>query len=77
MKAILTELVLNTVAVPIVGAPDMVVTAVDVPDETDVPLEFVAVTVNVYTVFDVKPDTVIGEEVVPVPVKPPGLLVTV
>jgi ABC-type amino acid transport system permease subunit len=76
MKAILTELVLNTVAVPIVGAPDMVVTADDVPDETDVPVEFVAVTVNVYTVLDVNPDTIIGEDE-PVPVKPPGLLVTV
>ena len=76
MKSILTELVLNTVDVTIVGAPDMVVTALDIPDALDIPPEFVAVTVNVYTVFDVNPDTIIGEDV-PVPVKPPGLLVTV
>jgi hypothetical protein len=36
----------------------------------------VAVTVNVYAVPLVKPETVIGEEE-PVPVKPPGLEVTV
>ena len=45
-------------------------------DGSDVPPELVAVTVNVYTVFGINPDTVIGEDV-PVPVKPPGLLVTV
>jgi hypothetical protein len=53
-----------------------VVTAVDAVDEMDVPPELVAVTVNVYEVFPVNPDTVIGEDA-PVPVKPPGLLVTV
>ena len=64
------------IAVPIVGALDIVVFAVDALDETDVPLELVAVTMNVYGVFDVNPDTVIGEDT-PMPVKPPGLLVTV
>ena len=66
---------LDTVAVPIVGAPDFVVTDVDVLDATDVPPELVAVTVNVYAVFGVNPDTFIGDDV-PVPVKP-ELLVTV
>ena len=47
VKAILTELILDTVAVPIVGAPDIVVTDVDALDATDVPPELVAVTVNV------------------------------
>ena len=42
----------------------------------DVPPELVAVTENVYDVFGVNPDTEIGEDV-PVPVKPPELLVTV
>jgi hypothetical protein len=41
-----------------------------------VPVAFVAVTVNVYAVPVVKPETVIGEDV-PVPVRPPGLEVTV
>jgi hypothetical protein len=47
MKEILTELVLNTVAVPIVGAPGDVIIEFDIPDDADVPPEFVAVTVNV------------------------------
>jgi hypothetical protein len=38
-------------------------------DGTDVPPEFVAVIVNVYIVFGINPDTVIGEDV-PVPVIP-------
>ena len=67
---------LDAVAVSIVGAFGFVVTDVDALDETDVPLELVAVTVNVYGVFAVNPDTVIGDDE-PVPVKPPGLLVTV
>lgn len=41
-----------------------------------VPVAFVAVTVNVYAVPVVRPDTVIGEED-PVAVIPPGLEVTV
>jgi hypothetical protein len=41
-----------------------------------VPLELVAVTVNVYDVLDCKPVTDIGDEA-PVPVNPPGLDVTV
>ena len=76
IKATLTAVVLVTVAVPIVGESDIVVTAVDAFDGIDVPDALVAVTVNVYGVLDDKPDTVIGEDV-PVPVKPPGLLVTV
>ena len=72
----LTEDISNIVDVPIVGEPVIVVTDVDELDATDVPQELVAVTVNVYGVFDVNPDTVIGDDV-PVPVKPPGLLVTV
>ena len=76
VNAILTELILDTVAVPIVGALGFVVTEVDALDETDVPPELVAVTVNVYGVFEVNPNTVIGEDD-PVAVKPPGLLVTV
>ena len=66
----------NTVPLPIVGAPETVVFAVDALDATDVPPEFVAVTVNVYGVFEVNPNTVIGDDD-PVAVKPPGLLVTV
>ena len=45
------------------------------PDATDVPPELVAETVNVYDVFGINPDTVIGEDV-PVPTSP-KLLVTV
>jgi hypothetical protein len=45
-------------------------------DAEDVPIAFVAVTVNVYAVPLLKPLTVIGDEA-PVPVKPPGLDVTV
>ena len=76
VKETLIAVELDTVAVPMVGAPDIVVTEVDALDATDVPPELVAVTVNVYGVFTVKPDIVIGEDE-PVPVKPPGLLVTV
>ena len=47
VKATLTAVVLETVAVPMVGDPDMVVTAVDADDDADVPPELVAVTVNV------------------------------
>ena len=76
VKATLTAVVLETVAVPIVGAFGSVVTEDDELDGIDVPDELVAVTENVYAVFPDNPDTVIGEDV-PVPVKPPGLLVTV
>jgi hypothetical protein len=76
VKATLIEVELNTVTAPIIGESDIVVTDVDAPDDADVPPELVAVTVNVYGVFAVNPDTVIGDDV-PVPVKPPGLLVTV
>ena len=47
VKETLTEDESNTVAVPIVGAPEAVVTEVDELDATDVPPELVAVTVNV------------------------------
>ena len=55
------------------------VVAVIEPEADDaelVPKAFVAVTVNVYAVFDCNPVTVIGD-VAPVPVKPPGDDVTV
>ena len=76
VKAILTADALDTVATPMVDALDIVVTDDDTSDDDEVPLEFVAVTVNVYGVLDVNPETVIGEDE-PVPIKPPGLLVTV
>ena len=47
VKATLTTVELDTVTVPIVGAPDFVVTEVDAPDATDVPPELVAETENV------------------------------
>jgi len=50
------------VAVPMIGAPGMVggdgVTCADAADADDVPIAFVAVTVNVYTVPLVNPVTV-------------------
>jgi hypothetical protein len=46
LKAIFTAVELNTVAMPIVGALGFVVTSVDTLDETDVPPELVAETVN-------------------------------
>jgi hypothetical protein len=57
------------------GTGGGVVTEFDADDDTDVPPEFVAVTVNVYDVFAVNPRTVIGEDE-PVAVFP-KLLVTV
>ena len=47
VKAMLTEDTSNTVAVPIVGALEIVVTDVVALDDADVPPELVAVTVNV------------------------------
>jgi hypothetical protein len=47
VNATLTAVALETVAVPMVGEPDIVVLVVDADDESEVPLEFVAVTVNV------------------------------
>jgi hypothetical protein len=66
------------VAVPIIGAPGTAagVTELLVPDEELVPTTLVAVTVKVYDTPLVNPVTVIGEAP-PVPVKPPGLEVTV
>lgn len=52
------------------------VTLFEAPLAGPVPIAFVAVTVNVYAVPFVRPETVIGEAD-PVPVKPPGLDVTV
>ena len=64
MHATDTDVPLATVAVPIVGAPGTVgvtgVTEFDAADATDVPAEFVAVTVKVYAVPVVKPETVIA-----------------
>ena len=47
VKATLTTVGLDTVAIPIVGELVSVVTEVDALDATDVPPELVAVTVNV------------------------------
>jgi hypothetical protein len=52
------------------------VTELDADDAGDVPIAFVAVTVNVYEVPLVKPPTEIGDEE-PLAVTPPGLDVTV
>jgi hypothetical protein len=60
----------------VTGAGAEVVTDVDAVDAIDVAAAFVAVTVNVYAVEAVKPETVIGE-VLPVAVTPPGEEVTV
>ena len=76
VKATFIDDELDTITLPIVGGPDTVVTEDDALDETDVPPELVAVTENVYGIFDVNPETLIGDDV-PVPVKPPGLLITV
>jgi hypothetical protein len=69
---------LPPVAVPIVGACGTVVAVIaDEADEaSDVPTEFVAVTVNVYEVADCKPVTTNGEDA-PLAVNEPGLEVTV
>ena len=75
VKDKLTAVVLNTVAVPIVGAIGFVVIFVDALDATDVPPELVAETVNECIVLAIKPETVIGEDV-PDTVKP-ELLITV
>ena len=76
VNAILIEDISNTVSELIVGESDIVVIDVDALDEVDVPPEFVAVTVNVYIVFDDNLDTVIGDDD-PVPINPPILLVIV
>ena len=47
IKATLTSVMLDTVAVPMVGVLGFVVTSVDTLDEPDIPPELVAVTVNV------------------------------
>ena len=71
----LTEVALDALTVPIVGAFGFVVLDTDALDSIDVPPELVAVIVNVYAVFDDKPDTVIGEvRFVPVDVILPGLV---
>lgn len=74
----LASLFVPAVAVPIVGAPGtaQVVTLFDALLAADVPISFVAVTVNVYAVPFDKPLTEIGDDA-PVPVRPPGLEVTV
>jgi hypothetical protein len=72
------DVLLTTLAVPIVGAPGTphVVTLLLAALAALVPIAFVAVTVNVYAVALVKLLTVIGDKA-PVPVTPPGLEVTV
>ena len=69
---------LPPVAVPMVGAPGCPsgVTLLDEAEAELVPTKLVAVTVKVYAVPLVKPLTTIGE-VAPLPVKLPGLEVTV
>jgi len=72
--------VLPTTHVPPVAHVATGVTEFDAADATDVPWLFVAVTVNVYAVPDVKPVTVIAllqVAEVNVPVLPPGLDVAV
>jgi hypothetical protein len=66
------------VAVPIVGAEGLTpgVSELDAADAAETIPLLVAVTVNVYAVPAVRPVTVIGEEA-PVPVRLPGLDVTV
>jgi hypothetical protein len=66
------------VAVPTVGVPGTVagVMEFDAADDVPVPTALVAVTLKVYAVPLVSPMTVMGE-VVPVPVSPPGVEVTV
>ena len=78
VKGTVTDVAEAIGGVPIVGAPGATAETVDAEalDGSDVPALFVAVTVNVYEVPAVRPETVIGEEV-PVPVNPPGLEVTV
>ena len=63
---------------PTVGACGTVVAVMllEAEDAAPVPLALVAVTVNVYAVFDARPVTVTGDDA-PVPVNPPGLEVTV
>jgi hypothetical protein len=58
-----------------VGPGTTGVTEPEAAEAADVPLAFVAVTVNVYAVPLDNPETVIGEA--PVPVAPPGLAVAV
>jgi hypothetical protein len=53
-----------------------VVTELDAAEAAPVPTRLVAVTVNVYVVKPLKPETEIGDAE-PVPVRPPGLDVTV
>jgi hypothetical protein len=64
---------LPPVAVPIVGACGIVVAVIDeeADEASDVPTEFVAVTVNVYETPDCRPVTVNGE-VAPLVVNEPG-----
>ena len=57
--------------------PSKVYTPLEAPEASEVPVELVAVTVNVYWVPADNPETVIAEAVVPVAVLPPGDAVTV
>ena len=66
---------LNTIILSIIKSLIFVVTEADDLDTDDVLPEIVAVIENVYDVFDINPDTVIGDDV-PVPISP-KLLVTI
>jgi hypothetical protein len=61
-----------------VSNDDVVIVVIDdvAEDALEVPIEFVAVTVNVYVVPDDKPYIVIGDDV-PIACTEPGELVTV
>ena len=71
VQATVTEVVLTTVTVPIVGAPGTAagVTALEALDKPDVPAELVAVALKKYDVPFVKPLT-IHEPDAPVTVQP-------
>jgi hypothetical protein len=67
----------DDLATPIIDTGATGVTLSDADDAVEVPLALVAVTVNVYAVPLVRPDTVIIPLLALVPVKPPGLEVAV
>ena len=71
LKLITAVLFTVEVATTSIGASgiDEGITPVEVADATELPFAFVAITVNVYDVPFVKPDTVIGE-LVPVTIVP-------
>ena len=81
VKAMLTEVLSVTVTIPRVGGSEIVYIEDDIFDTLNTMgllgiICLIADTVNVYSVFGVNPDTVIGDDV-PIPIKPSGLLATV